>query len=709
MKLDFDINPVSLGWSAGVGIGLFDANLALYPGTNVPNPHNIFVHPGRSDGGLSMPLYVRGLNGIQHAEHIGWNIFSEGTWYHCIVQYDQGSDTASLTVTERSTGHLVGSAHVTNIGGLPADLDYLGFARDPAGDCCPVQGWCSGYSCSTSATALLDNVSFSNCGGPPGECISDEECDDGNFCNAPERCAAGECVPCATACQGEARFCNETYATCCRCDTCAQDADCDGLSDSWETIGIDGNGDGQADFVLTNADPLHKDLYVEVDAMQGRAPSLNDLNAVVQAFNVVPNDLLANPDGQAGITLHVELDEIAVPIADWQNAWTGFDAVKIAHFGTPGERASANWVLARRAKLLAYRYCVFANRYWNPNMASWNSSGLGELPGNDFMVTLGGWNPVGGTSEQKQGTLMHELGHALNLQHGGGDSVNYKPNYHSVMNYTWQTRQASPNAYRTSWVLDYSRASWGPLDEADLDEATGIGGHAGHSVPIGPPPFILVAENGPVDWNGNGIIDAHSSITPIVRDINWSRASDTSSPRQMITAYNDWFSLRYALGGHPNFADGVHTDTSIDDEMTVEAFEDLNSLLGVFEPPIAQAGGTVHNGATLPIKFHMVDTAGNAVIEAQEVMLRVSGPGPNGADVCYEFTLTDGTLRFDDTEEPPHYIANFSTRNYPVMSGAEYVAIVYLNDIPVGNASFLVTDAPRKGQTHEDRPLKPGR
>lgn len=33
--------------------------------------------------------------------------------------------------------------------------------------------------------------------------------------------------------------------------------------------------------------------------------------------------------------------------------------------------------------------------------------------------------------------LMHELGHALGLKHGGEDTLNYKPNYPSVMNYLY--------------------------------------------------------------------------------------------------------------------------------------------------------------------------------------------------------------------------------------------------------------------------------
>jgi hypothetical protein len=35
---------------------------------------------------------------------------------------------------------------------------------------------------------------------------------------------------------------------------------------------------------------------------------------------------------------------------------------------------------------------------------------------------------------------MHELGHNLNLKHGGNEHLpNFKPNYESIMNYMFQT------------------------------------------------------------------------------------------------------------------------------------------------------------------------------------------------------------------------------------------------------------------------------
>ena len=52
-----------------------------------------------------------------------------------------------------------------------------------------------------------------------------------------------------------------------------QDTDCDGLADSWESAHFyDPNLDTKG-IVLTDANPQHKDLYVEIDSMAGMAPS----------------------------------------------------------------------------------------------------------------------------------------------------------------------------------------------------------------------------------------------------------------------------------------------------------------------------------------------------------------------------------------------------------------------------------------------------
>jgi alpha-tubulin suppressor-like RCC1 family protein len=350
------------------------------------------------------------------------------------------------------------------------------------------------------------------------------------------------------------------------------DRDGDGLLDTWEIEGIDVDGDGTVDLDLPalGADPNHKDLFVEVDAMIGRAPAPATLARVANAFAIVPNTLVKNPDGNDGINLHIQLDETDIPLASWTtpypNCFLDFDSVKNVRFGTPAQRASGNWAHIKEAKMLAYRYCIFANTY-NGLGGITTSSGLSELPGNDFMVTLGGWVPAGGTPDQQAASFMHEFGHNLGLRHGGQDKINYKPNYHSIMNYTWQIPDMR---YAGSWVLDYSREAFPVLDETNLNESVGIGGHLGHIVPAGPPPLRLVNENGPVDWNR----DNDTNDIAIAADITQIEIWLPASPNEILYGYNDWSSLRYPLSGHGNFQNGVHTE--ITDEMTFELYQILN-------------------------------------------------------------------------------------------------------------------------------------
>jgi hypothetical protein len=78
---------------------------------------------------------------------------------------------------------------------------------------------------------------------------------------------------------------------------------------------------------------------------------------------------------------------------------------------------------------------------------------------------------INGSLQMEAGTIMHELGHCLNLQHGGFESyVNFKPNYVSSMNYLFQF-----NGLDGDGAPDYSHGGRPTLDERQLDETAGIG------------------------------------------------------------------------------------------------------------------------------------------------------------------------------------------------------------------------------------------
>jgi hypothetical protein len=90
---------------------------------------------------------------------------------------------------------------------------------------------------------------------------------------------------------------------------------------------------------------------------------------------------------------------------------------------------------------------------------------------------LGGWNPVMGNAEEQKAVFMHELGHNFNLNHGGSDSIQYKPNYFSVMNPSFQFISPDPNItydLDPCRPLDYSRKAMNTLNEVSLSESAGV-------------------------------------------------------------------------------------------------------------------------------------------------------------------------------------------------------------------------------------------
>ena len=113
----------------------------------------------------------------------------------------------------------------------------------------------------------------------------------------------------------------------------------------------------------------------------------------------------------------------------------------------------------------------------------------------------------------------------------------------------------------------------------------------------------------------------------------------------------------------------------------------------VFEPPLAGNRLTLRSGRTLPIKFHLVDSAGNPILERRNVSLEVSGLGPRGTSTIHIFSLADETLRFDASSSPPHYQANFHTRRGLQELGGRFCAVVKQEGIPIGSVCFELVEA----------------
>ena len=161
-----------------------------------------------------------------------------------------------------------------------------------------------------------------------------------------------------------------------------------------------------------------------------------------------------------------------------------------------------------------FHYVLLPHRYDTSSA----SSGQAELPGDDMIVSLFCY----GSDQYVANTVMHELGHNLNLSHGGGDNINHKPNYNSVMNYDYQFSGVDNNCTPAGdGVLDFSRGLNAPLDEAHLDERDGICGGV------------------PWDWNGNGSFEAQ-----VAQDINGGDGQFYT-----LNDHNDWANLLFLGAG----------------------------------------------------------------------------------------------------------------------------------------------------------------
>lgn len=244
------------------------------------------------------------------------------------------------------------------------------------------------------------------------------------------------------------------------------DSDGDALYDAWETQGVDLNNDGTPEVPLADlpgADPQKKNIYIYYDWVgANNEPEQEALNRVVSAFNDFGSIKVHFKKGRRVETVEGQpIDaDIGVKDANGVYQWEEFAKIKAEYFPT------RFWPV--------YRYMLVADDY-----AGTGSSGRARgIKSSDFMVTVGGWNKTG---EEKlrilANTIMHELGHTLNLRHGGMDNENRKPNYLSVMNYFFQLGGIPYlEGGQTRRKLDYASKLLGTMDETQLSEADGMPG-----------------------------------------------------------------------------------------------------------------------------------------------------------------------------------------------------------------------------------------
>jgi parallel beta-helix repeat protein len=344
------------------------------------------------------------------------------------------------------------------------------------------------------------------------------------------------------------------------------DTDGDGLCDNWEDARRvdsapltnesvrtgaspppDPNPGPKIDLIAMGASLDHKDLFLEIDYMKNAThshrPDPAAVDDVVDSFADAP---VENPSGNEGIDLHVVVDD-EVPENQYLSLHGGNDAVSPnATFsdlrtgdndapcggvnGTAAERNTDNCeeLLATREK--AFHYTMSIHRYThNPG-----SSGLSW---SRFFIVADGAGPGRSTlsTGEQAGTLMHEFGHQLGLPHGGSDGINKKPNYLSIMSYTYQLPYKWPRR-----PVDYSDEKIRSLNESALDESRGLETSRDWRIfyNSSDDDRITWTDGTPIDWNGNGEIDSGT----VKQDIEgFNRTKNNSF--EVLEGHDDWANL----------------------------------------------------------------------------------------------------------------------------------------------------------------------
>lgn len=477
--------------------------------------------------------------------------------------------------------------------------------------------------------------------------------------------------------------------------TCATgggvDSDGDGLLDEWEKDGvtIDPDGDGPIapqfiDLKAMGADVNKPDIFLHIDWMEDANHSHKlypqAIRRVVEAF---ANSPYTSPTGSVGINLHADQGPDSIldfaTGATWGTLSRARALTEVTPLGT-GTGNSYNWSafqtikdesggFTQTGRTPIFRYVISAHHY-----GSTTSSGIARgIPGSDLIVALG----TVGTILNEAGTLMHELGHNLGLCHGGpldlagpdGQcNINFKPNYLSVMNYSFQFDGVIKDGIGGTY--DYSRQALPTLREGHLNETIGLGNDASSygtrhfchfflglidvQVPV-------TDATAPIDWN----CDDDTTDTDISVDINNEGGSG-----QDLKGYEDWSHLKFK-GGAIGLA-GVIPNLPMETEEEYLTQELAQHILPVgpiynfngFYPPVDNPGptnvfNTVKAGSAMPVKFSLGGDKGlNIFAQGYPKAVPTTCPGGSTPADPIEETVTSGSssLQYDPVTQQYTYV-----------------------------------------------------
>ncbi|WP_327087937.1 DUF11 domain-containing protein [Nonomuraea sp. NBC_01738] len=403
------------------------------------------------------------------------------------------------------------------------------------------------------------------------------------------------------------------------------DTDGDGIPDVVELTGIrNATGGVIADLPALGADPCRKTIILQLDYMVDTNPVTQHSHQPKQAaINLVRGVLdnanmpVASPCPYAGPhrsgidliylqgTQLPEQAQLGLNTNDYRNARNAnfpAELARFAHygifahrllntFGTSGQCCEPNRDNNKDfiVTLGDWRtMCVadFGNDYGGDGTLQTAKVGDDSVTGNQIHVgnngrcdttstdstdtqvltpNTGNADSRVGTEQDQAGTILHELFHALALQHGGDSGTNNKPNYVSFMNYFFQTGipNGPPpllvNEFRDWKVgavrLGASDGTLPPLNEGGLSESAGVGGTSSdwtfwwarrQANPTGPVLIRAGAVNGALNWNDN--LTATTNV-PIIDTANVMADINNEGGLTTLTDHDDWRAVKFRAQG----------------------------------------------------------------------------------------------------------------------------------------------------------------
>ncbi|KKL45207.1 hypothetical protein LCGC14_2357980, partial [marine sediment metagenome] len=266
-------------------------------------------------------------------------------------------------------------------------------------------------------------------------------------------------------------------------------------------------------------------------------------------------------------------------------------------------------------------------------------------------------------------------------QSDGQCNVNYKPNYLSVMNYTFQM-PTTRDGQATGRPLDYSRwelppigittcasAIVGYLNESGLDEGCGIDNNNPPASPSGFSawntaytyvlsgrcPFQVTSATGSIDWDKDSTIG--SNVSANIND----PGNCTDTEREPLNGYVDWDDLLYNIAKTAGYADGMPHGPVVpetgppgdsDGDGVMDALDDAPGVASADFSDTALGGNTLGQIVSGAVSITDADNPDDGVLLFASEAARVS--------MCSDFVTID-------LEEADPDITNNTDENHPVV------------------------------------------